>query len=191
MISPRNLAFLFGALVCGSFNQLLLADEGCPDLERKDAAAHLEYLRGDRGTLSSKCVLASIRYIASKRYMQASATLIQYLEYPDTVATARRGIILEIYPAIDALCALHKSVVPELTAAIAGADTAQLARENAALTILLIYSASQPEAITALVSAAHSQTDPTAATRLMDKARWLTARCIGTNRNECENAVLK
>jgi len=49
----------------------------------------------------------------------------------------------------------------------------------------------QPEAVATLVRAAKSQTDLTAAIRLMDKARWPAAKCIEANRNECENAVLK
>jgi hypothetical protein len=67
-------------------------------------------------------------------YTQASATLARYLDYPDPVAKARRGIMLEVYPAINALCTLRKPVVPELMAAIADAETPELARENAAFT---------------------------------------------------------
>jgi hypothetical protein len=190
MIMPRSLPILLGALCAGSI-QLLLADDGCPHLEGKDAPAHLEYLRGDAANLSSKCIVASIRYLGGKRYAQASATLTQYLDYPDPVAVARRGRLTEVYPAIEAVYSLHKLVVPELTAAIADAKTTELARDNAAVVILLLFGANQPEAIATLVSAAHAQTDPTAAVRLMDKARRLAARCIEANRNECENAVLK
>ena len=99
--------------------------------------------------------------------------------------------MLDVYPAIDALYSLRKPVVPELTAAIAEAETAELAREHAAMVILFLFGANQPEAIAILVSAAHAQTDPVAAIRLTDKARWLAAKCVEANRNECENAVFE
>jgi hypothetical protein len=191
MMMPRSLVILFGALSYAASIQLVFADGGCPDLEGKDAAAHLEYLRSDRAKLSPKCVVASIQYVGGKHYAQASAALIQYLDYPDPVAVARRGYVLEVYPAIDALHSLRKPVVPELTAAIADARTTELARDNAALAILLIYGTSQPEAIATLVNAAHEQTDPAAAIRLMDKAKSLAAKCVAQNRNDCENAVLR
>jgi hypothetical protein len=190
IIDPK-IPVLLGALCCLAPMQSMKAGDGCPDLDGKDIAAHLEYLRGDRAKLSSKCVVASIKYVGDEHYAQASAALIQYLDYPDPAAVARRGHLLEVYPAIVALHGLRKSVVPELTAAIADAKTAELGRENAAFTILLICGVDQPEAIAILVRAAHTQTDPTAAIRLMDKARWLAGRCIDANRNECENAVLK
>jgi len=191
MTLSRNLVIIFGALSCAASLPLMGADVGCPDLEGKDAAAHLEYLRGDRPKLSSNCIVASIRYLGSKHYAQASAAVIQYLDYPDPAAVARRGSILETYPAIDALYSMRKAVVPELTAAIADAGTPDLARENAAFVILFLFGGSQPEAVATLVHAANSQTDPTAARRLMDKARWVAAKCIAANRNECENVLLK
>ena len=160
-------------------------------LAGKDAAAHLESLRGDRAKLPSKCVSSVHRIPRRQHYAQASAALIEYLDYPDPVAAARRGIILEVYPAIDALYSMRKPVVPQLTAAIADADTPEVARENAAFVILFLFGGNQPEGVATLVSAAHAQTDPSAAIRLMDKARWVAARCIEANRNECENAVFK
>jgi hypothetical protein len=192
MISLRNLIIMLSALSCATSVQLVRADdEGCPNLRGKDAAAHLEYLRGDRAKLSSNCIVASIRYLGDKHEAQASATLIQYLDYRDPFAVARRGIMLEVYPAINALYSFRKPVVPELVAAIADSETPEVARENAALVILLLCGAHQPDAISVLVNAAHSQTDPTSAIRLMDKARRLAAKCTVENRNECENAVLK
>jgi hypothetical protein len=188
MTISRGAPLLIGALVIST--QLMAAD-GCPDLESKDAATHLEYLRGDRAKLSSQCIVAAIRYVGYNHYTQASSALIHYLDYADPIAVARRGIILEVYPAIDALYSLRRPVVPELTAAIAEAETPELVREHAAIVILFLFGANQPEAIAILVSAARAQTDPVAAIRLMDKARWLAARCIEANRNECENAVLK
>jgi len=191
MILPRNLVIVLGALSCAASIQLALADDGCPDLAGKDPVAHLEYLRGERARLSSKCAVASIKYLGGRHYAQASGALIQYLDYPDPVAAARRGIILEVYPAIDALYSMRKPVVPQLTAAIADADTSEVARENAAFVILFLFGGNQPEGVATLVSAAHTQTDPSAAIRLLDKAKWMAARCIQANRNECENEALK
>jgi hypothetical protein len=185
---------LLGALWCLAPMQLRAADEGCPDLKGKSTAAHLEYLRGDRSKLAPKCIMAAITYVGIERYAEASAVLIQDLDYQDPSSkgqVGKRASIIYAYPAIEALYGLGKPVVPELIAVISEANTVELVRQNAAEAIALIYGASRPDAIGALVSAAHAQTDPIASNHLMDQARWLAARCIPAARNECENAVLK
>ena len=191
MTTTRNVSILIGALWCLASLQSANGADVCPDLDGKDTEAHLEYLRGDRTKVTPKCIVAAIKYVGGEHYASASTVLIQYLDYPDPAAVARRAHILEVYPAIDALYSLRKQVLPELTAAIADAKTAELVRENAAFAILLLHGANQPEGISVLVRAARSQTDPTASARLMDKARWLATKCIEGTRNDCENAVLK
>ena len=191
MTMSRHFPILLGAMCCLAAVEFAKAADGCPDLDGKNTEAHLEYLRGDRTKLAPKCIVAAIKYVGGEHYASASAVLIQYLDYPDPAAVARRAYVLEVYPAIDALYSLRKQVLPELTAFIADAKTAELVRENAAFAILLLHGANQPEGISVLVRAARSQTDPTASARLMDKARWLATKCIEGTRNDCENAVLK
>ncbi len=194
MTINRNIPILLGALCCLAPMQPMAADGGCPDLKGKSTADHLEYLRGDRSKLATKCILAAMDYVGAKRYAQASAVLIQYLDYQDPGSqgqVGKRASILYAYPAVEALYSLGKPVVPELIAVISGASTIELVRHNAAEAVALIYGTSRPDAIAVLVSAGHAQTDPIASNHLMDQARWLAARCIPAWRNECENAVLK
>lgn len=194
MTIARGVPVLLGALCCLAPMQLMAADEGCPVLKGKSTAAHLEYLRGDRSKLATKCILSAMDYLGAKSFVQASAVLIQYLDYQDPSSkgqVGKWGSIIYAYPAIEALYGLGKPVVPELIAVISETNTVELVRQTAAEAIALIYGASRPDAIGALVSAAHAQTDPIASNHLMDQARWLAARCIPAARNECENAVLK
>lgn len=186
---------LLGALWCLAPTQVKAAD-GCPDLQGKGTAAHLEYLRGDRSTLTAKCIVAAIKHLGIKPYaQQASAVLIQYLDYQDPAYQHQEGvkgsIVLYAYPAVDVLRSLGKRVAPELTAVVASPDVTGLVRQNAAWAIFLMYGANQPEAVSVLVGAAHAQIHPIASIRLMDQARWLASRCIPAYRNDCENEVLK
>jgi hypothetical protein len=192
----RNFPALLIALSCLAPIQLTGGVGDCPDLTGKDAAAHLEYLRGDRSKLTAQCVVGAIRYLGGKRYAEASTVLIQYLDYANPVYLHQpglRGSIPYVYPAVDSLVSHGKPVVPELISAIGDASTTEVARRNAAEAIAFIYGASRPDAITALVSAAQAQapTDPMASGRLMDQARWLADRCTLTMRNDCENALVK
>jgi len=169
------------------------ATDNCSDLEGKDTAAHVEYLRGDRSKVAALCVVAAIKYLSVKpRAPEASAVLIRYLDYADPRLGqgVKSGIILYRYPAVDILTSLGKSGVPELVATIANADTTELVRRNATLSINLMYGLTA-DAIGVLVSAAHAEADPMAANRIMNQARWLAATCIPQYRNDCENAVLK
>lgn len=194
MTINRNVPILLGALCCLAPMRLVAADEGCPDLKGKDVAAHLEYLRGDRSTLAAKCIVAAIKYVGGKRYAQASAVLIQYLDYREPGSELQGGLRASVpyaFPAVDALYLLGKPVVPELTAAIASPDAPDLIRRHAAETIFLMYGADNPEGISVLVNAAHALTDPMASNRLMDEARWFAGKCLINVRNDCENAVLK
>jgi hypothetical protein len=54
-----------------------------------------------------------------------------------------------------------------------------------------MYGANNPEGIAVFVGAAHELTDPMAANRLMDEARWFADRCLITVRNDCWSAALK
>ena len=194
MTITRSIPILLGALCCLAPIRLMAADEGCPDLRGKSTAAHLEYLRGDRSKLLAQCIVSAIRYIGGAHYSQGSAILIQYLDYQDPDSRLRKDIgasILYAYPAVDALYSLGKPVVPELTTVVSSPDATDVARQNAAETIFLIYGANNPEGIAVLVRAAHAQADPTASIRLIDQARRLAGKCLATARNDCENAVLK
>jgi len=194
MSVSRNLLITLSALLLLAPTQSIGADEGCLTLKGKDAAAHLEYLRGDRSKLVGQCIVTAIGYVGGKRYAQGSAVLIQYLDYQDPASLFRRDIgasILYAYPAVSALYNIGKPVVPELITTIADAGTAELIRQNAAYAIALMYGATRPDGIAVLVSAAHAQTDPIASIHLMDQARWLASRCIPASKNDCENAVLK
>jgi hypothetical protein len=192
---PRNLPVIYAAICCLTCAQFMKAGDGCPELEGKDTATHLEYLHGDRPKLAAACVVAAIKYLGVKPHSaQASAVLIEYLDYPDPRYEGRAGkgsTILYGYPAADVLSSFGRSVVPELLVVIAAANSSELLRRNAAFTIGLLYGLTRPDPIDVLVSAAHEQVDPIAANRLMDQARWLAARCIPEYRNACENAVLK
>jgi len=130
-----------------------------------------------------------MRFLAAKRYPQASSVLIHYLDYR-VRSHMKAPLTPLIYPAVDALYSLGKQVVPELVAAISDGATTDLARQNAAETIFLIYG-TKPEGIAVLVVAAHAESDVLSAVRLMDQARRLAGRCPAATRNDCENAVLK
>jgi len=174
--------------------RLTAAVGDCPDLRGKDAATHLEYLRGDRSKLAAPCVVGAIRYLGGKQYTQAITVLIQYLDYADPVYLHQpgiRGSIPYVYPAAEAVASFGRSVVPGLISAIADANTTDVARQNAAETIASIYGAARPDAISALVSAARAHGDPMASAHLMDQAKWLADRCALTMRNDCEVAVFK
>jgi len=186
----RAVLVILSAFSCVASAQPARATDNCPDLEGKDAAAHLEYLRGDRSKLKPECAAAAMRYLGAKRFSQASAVLIQYLDYR-TESPGKAPMIPIIYPAVDALHSLGKPVVPELVAAVANPDTTEAARQNAAWTIFFIYGLGNPDGIAALVSAAKAEVDPGASVRLMDQARRLAGRCPAESRNDCENAVLK
>jgi hypothetical protein len=186
----RSALILLGPLSIVARAQFAAIYEGCPDLRGKDPAAHVEYLRGDRSKLAPKCIVAALRYVGGKSHAPGGPVLVQYLDYHNPDPTAQR-VFLETYPAVDALCAFGKPAVPDLVAAIANADTSDLARRNAAWVMLFLYGANEPEGIAVLVSAAHAETDPIASNRLMDQARWFASRCPMSSRNDCENAVLK
>jgi len=130
----RAVLVILSAFSCVASAQPARATDNCPDLEGKDAAAHLEYLRGDRSKLKPECAAAAMRYLGAKRFSQASAVLIQYLDYR-TESPGKAPMIPIIYPAVDALHSLGKPVVPELVAAVANPDTTEAARQNAAWTI--------------------------------------------------------
>ena len=122
----RNLLITLSALLLLAPTQSIGADEGCLTLKGKDAAAHLEYLRGDRSKLVGQCIVTAIGYVGGKRYAQGSAVLIQYLDYQDPASLFRRDIgasILYAYPAVSALYNIGKPVVPELITTIADAGT--------------------------------------------------------------------
>ena len=196
MTISRHLTILLGSLSLLAPLQLMGADEGCPALEGKDAAAHLEYLRGDRSKLAPKCVVAAIKRLGGMPYtQQASALLIQYLDYRDLTTRqrwdAKASMVLYAYPAVDVLQSMGKPVVPDLTAVIAKAGTSDLVRRNAGWVIFFMYGASEVEGIAIFVSAAHAQTDPMDSNRLLDEARFFAGNCLITTRYECENAVLK
>jgi len=195
MKTNRHLTVLLATFWCLASSRTIKSAEGCPDLDGKDAAAHVQYLSGDRPKLVAACVISSVKYLGIKPHAaQASAVLIKYLDYPDQRSEQVGGkawTTLYRYPAVDVLSSFGKPVVPELIAAIVDADSPDLVRRNAAFTIGLIYGLTRPEPISVLVTAAHAQADPLAENRLMDEARWLAARCIPQYRNDCENAVLK
>ncbi len=194
MAINRSTLILFGALCSLAPVRLRAADESCPVLKGKSTEAHLDYLRGDRSKLAPKCIVAAITYVGVEHYAPASAVLIQYLDYQDPFSkgqVGKWGSIIYAYPAVAALYGLGKPVVPELIAVISETNTVELVRQNAAEAIFLISGGSRPDAIGALVSAAHAQTDPIASNHLMDQARWLAARCSVAVRNECQNALLK
>jgi hypothetical protein len=196
MTISRHLTILLGSLSLLAPLQLMGADEGCPALKGKDAVAHLEYLRGDRSKLAPECVVAAINRLGGGPYAQeASAVLIQYLDYQD-LTRLRRGepkgsTVLYLYPAVDVLRSMGKPVVPDLTAVIAKAGTSDLVRRNAGWVIAFMYGTNNPEGIAAFVNAAHAQTDPMDSNRLLDEARFFAGKCPITTRYECENAVLK
>jgi hypothetical protein len=192
-VNRRGLTQLV-TLSCVAALRCLYAADGCLSLEGKDAAAHLEYLRGDRSKLEAACIAAAMEYVSAKHYSPAAPVLIQYLDYHEPGNPGRSGkraIIVYAYPAVSALWSLGKPIVPLLAAAVADEKVAELVRQNAAETIFLIYGADNPEGITVMVRAAHAQSDPIAALRLMDQARRLASRCLPASRNDCENEVLK
>lgn len=194
MTITRNHPALLAALWCLALVQPARSADGWADLQGKDAAARVEYLRGDRSKLAAKCIIAAIKYVGGKRYAEASRVLTQYLDFQDPDYLHQGGLkgsVLYVYPAVDALSTLGKPAVPELTKVIADAKTSDLVRRNAGWALFLMYGVNQAEGIAALVSAAHAETDPSASIRLMDEARWFAGRCIVTARNECENEVLK
>lgn len=187
-------SILLGALCCIALTRPMKAADACPELQGKDLQARLEYLRGDRSKLAPKCVVTAIKSLGGKRYPQDSAVLIQYLDYhePDyQMQGGLRASIPYVYPAVDALHNLGKSVIPELIAVITSSEATDLVRRNAGWAIFMMYGANQPEGIAVFVTAAHAQTDPIASVRLMDQARWFAGKCLMTSRNDCENAVLK
>ena len=130
-----------------------------------------------------------MRFLGAKRYLQASAVLIQYLDYR-VQSHMKAPLTPLIYPAVDALLSLGKRVVPDLVAAVSDGDATDLTRQNAAETIFLIYG-TKPNGIAVLVAASHAEPDPLSSARLMDQARRLASRCPIPTRGDCENAVLK
>ena len=180
MKTVHNAIILLVALACPAVAQAAGPADGCRGLENKDTAAHLEYLRNERSALAPDCAEAAMRFLGAKRYLQARAVLIQYLDYR-VQSHMKAPLTLAIYPAVDALLSLAKPVVPDLVEAISDGTATDLARQNAAETIFLIYG-TKPDGIDTLVAAAHAESDPLSAARLMDQARRLASRCPATTR---------
>lgn len=185
---------MLGALCCLAPIHSMKAADLCSDLRGRDTAAHLEYLRGDRSKLATKCIVTAIEYVGAKRYTQAIDVLVHYLDYHEPDQDPQKyvkGGIPALYPAVDALYSVGKPAVPELITVISDANSTELVRQNAAYAVFLICGVHPPVGIEVLVSAAHAQADPIASLHLMDQARWLAGKCIPAWRNECGNAVLK
>jgi hypothetical protein len=193
MKTTRNLTIFLGSLWCLAGTQPARTAGACPELEGKDAAAHLEYLRGDRSKLTPPCVAAAMEYVGAKHYIQAGPTLTQYLDYPEPapLTVVKRAIPLYAYPAVSALYSLGKPVVRDLISAALNPGASALVRQNAAETVFLIYGADNSEGIAVLVRAARAGADPVASAHVMDEARRLAGKCLAESRNECENAVLR
>jgi len=188
-MTTKNLPTLIVTLCCLASVPQTKASDGCP-LPKGGTPARLDYLRGDRSTLEPKCILEAINHIDGRSYPQAGAVLIQYLDFRDPTLGQMWTPAIMAYPAIGALYIVGKSVVPELIEAVARPDTSEVIRDNATSAIFTIYRSSVG-GITALVSAAHEEKDPTASGRLMGQARKFAARCRPAERNDCESAVLK
>ena len=83
---------------------------------------------------------------------------------------ALRGTMLDVYPAIDALCSLRTPVALELTATIADAETPELAREFAR--------ALKDGTLSGSTGSKIAKSDPKILQQLMEEARRNATRSI-------------
>jgi hypothetical protein len=201
MASSKAALALLGILSSIGLMSPMFADSACAKLQNADAPSLLAYLQGGKEGLDRDCVLFAIRELGNNRHAASIKTLVAYLDVrlpdPRNLGTRERPIIIArivppggLYAASIALSQIGQAAVPDLLEVIANASTSELVRDNAADTLFTIYRA-QPQAIVAIVSAAHARTAPMDSLRLMDQARRLASLCIPGDRNECENAVLR
>jgi hypothetical protein len=201
MASSNVILTVLGALSFFGLASPIFADSACAKLQNTTSTFRVAYLQGAREGLDRGCILYAIRELGNDRFVPAVKTLVAYLDVrlpdPPNLGTPERPIIPAhivppggLYAASEALSQIGQAAVPELLEAIANASTSDLVRDNAADTLFTIYLA-EPRAIAAIVSAAHTKTEPMASIRLMDQARRLASLCIARDRNDCENATLK
>jgi hypothetical protein len=198
----RSTVTLLGALsLLGGISPIFGAP-ACGDLENKKPESLLEYLQGERSRLNRDCVLYAIEQLGNGHYAPAIKTLMGYLDYrkpdPPNFGSPTAPLIRghsewsgSIYPAGTALAQIGKPAIPQLAEVIAEASTSDLVRNNAGDVVFAIYREDPAEGIAAMVSAAHTKSDPMDSLRLMDQARRQAGRCSPQRRNDCENAVLK
>jgi hypothetical protein len=172
------------------------AEVKCAELEGVKAQVQLEYLHRNRSAQDAPCIAYATIQLGFGQDPDVIKTLVGLLDYrsPDDLKGARQMVVgqnADPYPASTALFMIGKPAVPDLLEAIAASATSHTARNNAVLTIFLIYREDISEAVRVLKRAAKAKesTDWEASQRLIDAARKTAGMCRLETRNTCMEAL--
>jgi hypothetical protein len=155
------------------------------DASRSELAA---YLKGERASLDTACILYAIRELGKEPDATAAAALAGVLDFaepgykeshPWIEGRAMPDIFGE-YPAFHILEKIGPAAAPELIRVIGDFEISDRLRENALLVLTLVLGGRSAAAPVALVTAARAveATDPPRAARLLRAGRERARRCI-------------
>jgi hypothetical protein len=180
------------------------AEPSCPQLAGSKSEQMLEYLKGDRPSLSPECIEFALTRLGADRYLPALDAIISYLDFrrPGTTSVGPDVLVRpqwatgDGFPAARALIDfkamvpdLRPTAVSHLVSAIGISSTPDLVRTNAT-EVLLFMNDDPSRSISALTQAGKASEDQASAQLLRDAARKLAIRCRRPEtRAACEAAL--
>jgi HEAT repeat protein len=186
---------VFCAVFFPAVGQAQPAEPSCAELDGAKAEKLLEYLQGDRASLSEDCVYTATTKLGVAGYTPAIKTLVALLDYRThgDPERARTGGVRQpgwpIYPAANALFLIGKPAEPEILKVLAKSDTSDLVRKVAIYALLNIESNEESGPVATLARASREEKDPGASQRLMDAAKEAATKCRPERQTVCINAL--
>jgi hypothetical protein len=163
---------------------------------KADPAAALAYLKNDRQTLSSSCVIQAIRILGTDGHCKpAIDTLVSYLDFEVPVQPGRPIVVLAgvtsgFYPAADALDRMDKLALPAVEHALNSDDLPTQGRVNAAKVLFDLRFHDAPQGVIHLiVLAARNAKDVDTQDALQKVAKELARSCWDDTRQKCQEAL--
>lgn len=192
--SPKVIPMIAVALWALSISPAKSQEWRCPGLEGAKPKELMGYLQGDRSSLQRDCVLHAIERLGIRKYVPAVSVLIKYIDYPrpadDGGVHTHAQAVGYLYPAVSSLYRIGKPSVPALISAIAGIESSDLIRTNAAITIFEMHSGKEVgEGIALVMRASREEQDWDSKLRLEKAARYLASRCSAQIQNACMAAL--
>jgi hypothetical protein len=171
------------------------ATDNCRKVQKAKPDEQLEYLKGNRAALVPPCLMAAFDGLGYKRFTPAIPLLIQFLDFkrPYETLCCRAGGYTWVYPAGEALLEIGRPAVPALVEAIAGSNTPEVIRKNAAGVLNeMFWNWQEPTgAISLLVRESRAPRDGPESQRLLDAARELASNCRAETRPTCIDALTR
>src|SRR6516164_5268424 len=127
MWNIRTILSCVGLLLSTILIKGVLASEKCATLESAGPGKLVEYLQGERSTLTDSCISFAIERLGQQRFSPASSTLVNYLDFklPQPPPPSDRPIrvgpirtVVSVYPAAGALFQIGLPSSPFLAGAI-------------------------------------------------------------------------